>query len=312
MEEKNFKPLPIKDSAQAAADADAVLREGMSGQQLALFSRHSKVNKALLGGFRFDNTYIIGGTSGSGKSYYLNQLLRDFRSDLNINFSKKFKVLQFAFEMNAYGEALRAASGETSVSYRQALSADEPLTQANYNLIRAYLDKFRDFEIYYVEASGNVDQIYATIYEFKRKFPDHELIIGMDHTLLSDYRDERDEIQLVTNVSRMFLKVRKELHTMNLIIAQLNADIEDKERIINPALHYPKRKDLHGSKAVYRDADFVSVLHNPESLGIKFYGTESIPTQGLIAWHLIKARHGDVGLVRMKNKLSEGKIEQIE
>jgi replicative DNA helicase len=321
MENKNsYRPLKWKHSSEAVAEADAIIREGMTGEQLALYSRHERIKKALLGGWRFNNNYAICGASGSGKSYYVNLLYQDFLDPvLNAGFKKPFKILHFCFEMAAFDEVLRAASGKTGMSYREIMSTDNVLSSAQYESVRNYLNEFRNFEIYYIESTGNVNEIYETVMAFKREFPFHELVVGIDHTLLADYENEKSEVELVTNESKMLVNVRKQLNSLNIEVVQLNADIEEVERISRPEHHYPKKKDIHGAKAVFRDADYVIVLHAPESLGIERYGMvtyhdgkRGYPTEDLIAWHLIKARKGVTGLIRLRNKLGEGNIIQWE
>jgi hypothetical protein len=325
MENKNL--LKIKTSSEAVEEAKLAIAEGRTGEQLALLSRHSKIKKALLGGWRFGNNYAICGASGSGKSYYLNMLYQDFfNPELNRDFNKPFKILHFCFEMAAYDEIIRAASGNLKTSYREILSIDQILPDAQYQNTLVYLDRFKENEIYYVESTGNYQQIENTILQFQGRFPQHSLVIGYDHTLLTDYLNERNEVELVTNLSKMAVRVRKKINCMNLEICQLNADIENDERIINPVHHYPKKRDIHGAKAVYRDADYVIVLHAPEMLGIERYGKTiydknvfpdgddkiGYPAKDLIMWHLLKARKGKPGLIRLKNKLNIGDIIQWE
>jgi replicative DNA helicase len=321
MENKNsYRPLKWKHSSEAVAEADAIIKEGMTGEQLALFSRHERIKKALLGGWRFNNNYAICGASGSGKSFYVNLLYQDFLDPtLNAGYKRPFKILHFCFEMSAFDEVLRAASGKTGMSYREIISTDNILSSHQYDRVREYLNVFRNFEIYYIESTGNVGEIYQTIMEFQKEFPNHQIIVGIDHTLLADYENEGNEVELVTNESKMLVTVRKAINSMNIEVVQLNADIEDTERISRAEHHYPKKKDIHGAKAVFRDADYVIVLHAPESLGIERYGTiqytdgkKGYPTQDLIAWHLIKARKGVTGLIRLFNKLGEGNITQWE
>lgn len=309
--------LEIKTSAQVVEEAKVVIEEGRTGEQLALFSRHNKIKKALLGGWRFNNNYVIAGASGSGKSYYLNMLYQDFmNTTLNSEFKKPFKILHFGFEMTAYDEVIRAVSSNTKNSYRTILSVDEILPESIYDETLIYLEQYKNFEIYYVESTGNVGQIEQTILDFQAKFPQHLLVIGIDHTLLADYANESSEVELVSNIAKMMVSVRKKIGSMGLEICQLNADIEEVERINNPAHHYPKKKDLHGSKAIYQCADYVTILHAPEKLGIQRYGLTKIGdstgfnTEKLIAWHLIKARKGVPGLIRLKDELEKGNIAE--
>ena len=71
---------------QAAIKADAIIQEEMSGEQIGLKTRWSAVNKAMLKYFRFKQTTIIGGMSGSGKSYILNMLRNDFLDCQDLEF----------------------------------------------------------------------------------------------------------------------------------------------------------------------------------------------------------------------------------
>jgi len=307
------KSLPIRHIKHAVEEAKKVIEEGMTGDQLALYTRHEKVKKALLGGFRFNNIITIAGASGSGKSYYLNMLYQDFcNPQLNGKFAKPFKILHFAFEMSAYDEVIRTIATKTKVTYRNLLSADNPLSKESYEEITPELDRLKESPIYFVETTGNIYQIEETVKYFQGKFPEHSLIIGLDHTLLPNYYNEKTEIELVANFAKVAIKLRKDFNAMIILINQLNSDIEDRERIVNPTLHYPIKRDLFSSKQVYQASDYVIVLHAPEQLGIASYGPKGYPTEGLIAWHLIKARKGVPGLIRLKNKLSEGNITEWE
>lgn len=303
--------LPIRHIRHAVEEAKKVIEEGMTGDQQALFSRHPKIRKALLGGWRFNNIYVIAGASGSFKSYYLNMLYQDFCDpELNKHFKKPFKILHFAFEMSAYDEVLRATTTKSKIPYRKLVSADEPLTQEEYQLAIPYLDSLKETEMYFVETTGNIHQIKETVKYFQAKFPEHYLVIGLDHTLLPNYYTEKNEIELVANLAKVAIELRKDIHCMVLLVNQLNSDIEERERIVNPALHYPIKRDLFSSKQVYQAANYVVVLHAPEKLGITSYGPHGYRTDNLIAWHLIKARQGVPGIIRLKNELGEGNITE--
>jgi replicative DNA helicase len=303
--------LPIRHIRHAVEEAKKVIEEGMTGEQQALFSRHPKIRKALLGGWRFNNVYILCGSSGAGKSYYLNMLYQDFcNPELNKEFKKPFKILHFAFEMSAYDEVLRATTSKSKIPYRNLLSADNPLSQEDYAKAIPYLDSLKETEIYFVETTGNVNQIEETVKYFQGKFPEHHIVVGMDHTLLPSYYTEKSEIELVANLAKVAIKIRKDYNCMVIFLNQLNSDIEERERIVNPAIHYPIKRDLFSSKQVYQAADYVIVLHAPEQLGITSYGPDRYPTNGLIAWHLIKARKGHPGIIRLKNELGEGNITE--
>lgn len=316
MENRKYNPLSIKHISDAAGEAGKEIADNIQarkdGRQTALMTRWSKINSVLLGGWRFKKQYAICGASGSGKSFFLNMIYQDFvNAQLNSTFTHSFKILHFNFEMPSSDEVIRTISGDVSKSYREIISADSMLSETDHALVKRQLDALHDKPIYFVESMGNVQQIYDTIMHFQSLNPHDQLVIGIDHTLLTGIRDERSEVELISKLSRMFLSVRKKISSMNLLICQLNDKIEDPARIANPGLHFPKKMDIHGAKAVYRDADYVMVLHAPEKLGIESYGRKHWETKDLIALHLLKGRQSDDGMViRLRSKLAEGKITE--
>lgn len=297
------------------------IHEGLKGEQTYLKCRWNKLNYALLGGWRFSNNYVLAGDSGAGKSYMLNMLFQDFiNPELNAGFHKPFKILHFSFEMSAADEVLRTLSGKSGQSYRDILSVDSPLRDDKLHLIKDWAKSIRGAPIYFVETSGNLDQMYNTIMVFQAQYPSHQLVISIDHTLLADMKGEKDEIELVAKLAKMFVKIRKLIGSMGIQLAQLNADIEDKFRIKEPTQHYPQKKDLHGSKQIFHAADVVLVIHRPYLLGITQYGPSRYPTveegfengvarkKTLVACHLLKVRKGSPGLIRLKDELYKGNM----
>lgn len=305
--------LPIKSSKEAAQEALREIELGLTGQQQGLLCRWSKVNKAMLGSFRFGNTIVLSGMSGGGKSYFLNMLRKDFENkELNRKFTKPFKQLHFAFEMSASDEIIRDIGAEIRTSYANVISAYERLPQHKFEQIKSYLKQVEDYNIDYIEVTGNVQQIYDTIKYYKSLYPNHELIISFDHTLLTDFLNEHDEIALVSKLSKMFLQIRKELRTLNIIVAQLNDNIEDPIRLKNPSMHYPSKRDIFGGKAIFRDSDAVFVVHTPEKLGLTEYGVKKYGTSEAMFLHLIKMRKGIPGMIRFHDDLANGNYIQIE
>jgi hypothetical protein len=106
----------------------------------------------------------------------------------------------------------------------------------------------------------------------------------------------------------MFIKVRKNYRCCIIMLGQLNDKIENPLRIQNNGMHYPTKTDIHGSKQLYWACDYVLILHRPEELNITSYGRYNYPTTDLLACHVVKARKGIPGLVRLRAQLSKGTI----
>ncbi len=317
--QKSGRTLPIKSMHQAIDEAKVEIEEGRSGRQPGLLCRWPLVNRVILGSWRFANTYIIGGMSGGGKSYFINMLRKDFLdSNINANFKKKFRLIHFAFEMSASNEVLREVGGRVKEKYEDLISAYSRLSDVKYKKLIETLNLMKDLDMDFVEVTGNVDQIKNTIYEYQARYPEHLLVITLDHTLLTDYKDEAGEIALVTKLSKMFVGVRKKIHSMNILVANANTELEDIKRITTPTLHYPVKRDLHGAKAIFRDADIVMFLHTPEKLGIARYGNAPVdeetgyPTKDMVFNHVLKVRNRTPGIIRFKQDYANGNLIEIQ
>lgn len=309
MAKESYKPLPWMKQSTAIKQSLEKIKEHMEVLQPGLLCRWDKVNEAMGGSFQFNRIIYICGASGSGKSYVLNMLRQDFASALNENYHRKFKILSFTLEMSAADEIIRQLSGSLKVSYSTLLSAYEKITQEYYKEIERTSATIDNDTVYYVEEAGNREQIEKTVEAFNNKYPEHQLIITIDHTLLMEYIDEKSEVELVSRLSRLALKLRKRYGAMIILLGQLNDKIEQADRLQNPQLHYPMKTDIHGAKAVYMAADDVIVIHAPEKLELKVYGSKAFPTKDLVAWHILKSRHaGNVGLIRMKQQFNQGNL----
>ena len=309
----NYKPLPIISQSQAIEKANRKIKRSMYERHPGLLSRWPKLNESVGGSFKFYEIIYIAGESGSGKSFFLNMLREDFASDLNKDFPHKFKILSFSFEMASEDEVIRTYSSKLKTSYTTLVSAYRKISKEYYDLIKETSEKLNNDIIYYVETIGNREQILKTVEDFANKFPDHKLIITMDHSLLMKYLDEKSEIELVTNVARLALDIKKQYGAMVIILGQLNDKIEQPERIKNPILHYPTKTDLHGSKQIFHIADTVIAIHRPELLNISAYGPKYYPSEDLIAIHILKSRLvGKIGLIRFRQDFAHGTLEYIQ
>jgi replicative DNA helicase len=314
MENANFKVLPVIPISRAIIEADKEIAKAMTGQQIGLQSRWPRLNRAFNGGFRFGEFYLIAGASGSGKSMLLNMLLLDFcDASLNGTFPYKFKILHFAFEMPSKTEVLRSIASMSGLPYKRLIDPTDHITKDEKDMMETLTKALRNnTTIHYVEHTGRIGDIEATARHFQEQNPDYKLIISLDHTILPDYNDEQSEVQLVSNLTKLGIVLRKEINAMIIFIGQLNDKIEDTERRDpnKPNLHFPTKRDIHGSKSAYRDADSVIVINAPEQLGIDYYGRQKWPTKGLLALHLLKMRNGVPGVIRLKQDFSKGLIFQ--
>ena len=314
--ERVYSKLDVQTSKLAALSAHDVIADAKAGNRVVMASRWDKLNYMLLGGFQFGQTYMLCGASGHGKSYMLNMLLRDFTNPTLQRDVSKVRILHFSFEMSAAAEMTRRISTLTGISYRKLLSADRPLTQEEFAQVEVAAKRLEDEPIYFVETPGNRQQIRDTIDRVKNKFPDDDIVVTLDHTLLATPMPGENEIQTLAELGKMFIDIRKEYNTLNILLSQLNDKIESSSRRDPsvPSLHFPTKTDIHGSKQLYHAADVCLVLHQPALLGLEVYGPDRVPTmtedgKNLIAMHVLKNRHGTQGYTRMIANLENGRID---
>ena len=312
LQTKRFTSLQIKTADQAIKEADKFLEEGALNKRPFLATRWQKVNTMLLGGFHFGQTYFLAGASGHGKSFFVNMLHTDFTSYYLGN--QDIKVLHFSFEMHAKDEMIRKISQLNDVDYRKLGSPDKPLSMEELDLIRETYSRMKNNNVYYVETPSTRDRIYATINDFCNEFKDSKVVVSLDHTLLVTPTAGENEIQSLAELGKMFIQVRKEFGTCNILVGQMNDKMESKERRdpTNPSLHYPTKTDIHGSKQIYHSADVVMVLHQPALLNLEYYGKKRFPTTDLVALHCLKNRTGTAGLTRLRNNLQHGRFDTYE
>lgn len=305
------KLLPVKHISEHVYETDQEIKDGINGIQKTLITRWGRVNHAMMGGFRFASNYIIAGLSGHGKSWLLNLLIQDFlNAELNSKFYKKFNILHFGFEMEAKEEILRMISSKTGDSYEDLLSVNKKYDK--YTYLDDVYKEISKRRLYIVEEPGSLEHVENTIYEFNKQHQEEELIVTLDHSLLvTDIGG--DELRMISDMGKMFIRIKKRIGSMNIILGQLNGEIENQERRADiPSrafLHYPIKKDLYGGKQLFHAANDVLIVHQPYLLGIEKYGKKQYPTEGLIALHKIKSRLGGrTGLIRLKQDLDHGNI----
>ena len=174
------------------------------------------------------------------------------------------------------------------------------------------MEKLVNDKLYYVDKVGTRQQIRETIFKFHARFPDEKMVITLDHSLLVRALDESSEIELMAELGKMFIEVRKDLGALIIMIGQLNDKMEDPRRR-DPFMNYPTKTDLHGSKQIYHAADVVLVLNRPELLNLETYGPKRYPTRSSLFLHCLKQRKGDVGLIRYTHDFAHGNIyEYVE
>jgi len=188
------------------------------------------------------------------------------------------------------------------------------VSDVDFEDILKYANKIKEYPIYYIDCPGTVDQIRNTIISFRalEEMKNKWLVVILDHTLLTKGKATESEREIISSLQRMFMEQKKYGRISIIQLSQLNREIEDKDRINNPSLHYPMRRDIFGSDSLFQTSDYVIVLHRPELLGIEKYGPDNEPVKDRIFMHFLKNREGEPKVLRFENNLKYNRIDEVD
>ena len=306
MEENSFNILSIKHIKESTEEIVDYIDSRRKGETKSLKTRWGKLNNFCMGGIDWNTIVTIGGMSGCGKSSIANELETSL---FDSNPDENFAVLSFNFEMVAMKQVGRKISSKLQMTVGDLYSSKEALNDANFALVKDAAEQISDnYNIHYIDVPGTVEQIYKTILHFYKRISkdnsDIGIVIMLDHTLLTKGRQRDSEREVLAQLYRMFMTVKKNIKCIAIVLSQLNRNLESSDRLSNPLLHYPMKKDIFGSDAVFHGSDYVLITHKPFMLNLQTYGPNNLPImnpmnaqQAMIYWHLIKNRDGESGLI---------------
>ena len=300
MEQKSYNTLPFKHISKATDEIIDYMSQRKNHKIDSLRTRWPKFNTLCMGGVEPNAIYTFSGISGSGKSSLVNTLETDL---IDLNPNRELVVLSFNFEMLASRQVGRKLSYKLKETTSTLYSAVTSIDDNAFEKVKNEAENIKKYPIYYVDTPSTVEHIAETIDYFydviaKGKW----LIIILDHTLLvtSNGRDERTTI---IDLQKLFMQIKKKPNISIIQISQMNRNIEQPERIINPTNHYPMRSDLSTSDFIFQSSDYVIVLHRPELLGITAYGPQRQLVADMVYLHFLKNREGDLKILRFINDL---------
>lgn len=301
MEQQYTKPIIGKRINEVTNETLKYIDDRRKGNIVSLKTRWSKFNEVCF--FEPNMIYTIAGTSGTGKSAFVNTITNDL---IDLNPSQEIVILNFSFEMLSYRNVGRLLSNKLKLTTNELYSQLIPVQDEEYRLIKTTAQSFDNKEIYYVDTPMTVEKMEETILYYHNSIAKGKwLVIVLDHTLLVEGDSERGTL---IDLQKMFIRVKKLYKTSIIQISQMNRNIETPERINNPVTHYPMRSDLSASDAIFQASDYVMALSRPEILSLQFYGTNRLPVKNKVYLHLLKVREGEPCILCFENNLKYGDL----
>lgn len=302
MEQMSSKTLSFRHISTATNEAVEYIRKRKNHEIQSLRTRWNKFNKSCMGGIEPNTIYTIVGISGSGKSSFVNTLETDL---IDLNSNQDVIVLNFSFEMLSSRQVGRKISSKLRQTTAELYSANNELTDDLLDRVEQTSQQIKSYPIYYVDTPGTVEDIASTInYFYETKAKDKKFVIILDHTLLVEGQNRESALQVISELQKLFIKVKKLPNTTIIQLSQMNRNIENPERINNPSMHYPMRSDISSADTIFHASDYVICIHRPELLNIQQYGPNRLLVKNKVYLHILKNRDaGEYTILEFDNDL---------
>lgn len=302
MEQISTKTLTFRHISSATNEAVEYIRKRKNHEIVSLRTRWSKFNKSCMGGIEPNTIYTIVGISGSGKSSFVNTLESDL---IDLNSNQDVVVLNFSFEMLSSRQVGRKLSSKLRQTTAQLYSSSSDLDNTLLEEVEQTSQQIKSYPIYYVDTPGTVADIASTIdYFYENKAKGKKFVIILDHTLLVEGQNCESALQVISDLQKLFIRVKKFPDTTIIQLSQMNRNIENPERINNPSMHYPMRSDISSADTIFHASDYVICIHRPELLNIQSYGPNRLPVRDKVYLHILKNRDaGECSILEFDNDL---------
>ena len=302
MEQISSKTLSFRHISTATNEAVEYIRKRKNHEIQSLRTRWNKFNKSCMGGIEPNTIYTIVGISGSGKSSFVNTLETDL---IDLNSNQDIIVLNFSFEMLSSRQVGRKLSSKLRQTTAQLYSSISELDNSLLEEVEQTSQQIKSYPIYYVDTPGTVADIASTIdYFYENKAKGKKFVIILDHTLLVEGQNRESALQVISELQKLFIKVKKLPNTTIIQLSQMNRNIENPERINNPSMHYPMRSDISSADTIFHASDYVICIHRPELLNIQQYGPNRLLVKNKVYLHILKNRDaGECTILEFDNDL---------
>lgn len=303
MDVNSVKPIIGKSIAEVSKETISYINARRKHEIISLKTRWNKFNDVCF--IEPNMIYTIAGTSGTGKSAFVNTITNDL---IDLNPTQEIVILNLSFEMLSYRNVGRLLSNKLRMTTNEIYSANKDISEDEFQQIKQTADALSNKEIYYVDTPMDVEKIEETIKYYKENIATGNkwLIVVLDHTLLVE--GEGSERSILVDLQKMFIRMKKLPKTSIIQISQMNRNIETPERINNPVTHFPMRSDLSASDAIFQASDYVMALHRPEILNLAFYGVNRLPVKNKVYLHLLKVREGEPCIIPFESELKYGNL----
>jgi replicative DNA helicase len=267
------------------------------------------LDDVLLNGIPYYTIVTIAGSSGSGKSTFVESIKYSILDE-----DPTVVTLDIQLDMDLKSNILRRISKKTGIPYTKLILKDDiPLPEEETKLVEEELTKLSKYPIYTAEGAITVDDISDMIDDIivSNDFKDpitgevkKKLVVQIDYLGLVRAKRGDDRKMVLDSLYAMMIQKKKmlaeeEIPVIFMCISQLNRGVFDALRVSNKAHHYPSPSDVMGSSEIFNGSDIVVMNVVPSKIkGIgDSYGVYNKPLKSLMGnpimySHVMKNRFG--------------------
>lgn len=247
-----------------------------------------------------NNTLLIGGKSGSGKTRFLIYFIRKL---LSAHFDK-ISVKWYSMEDDKSKLVRCFLSPLVGLTDEQMEGKNYKLTEQEIHSIMSYKSLFSKYDIDIQEEARSIDDISVEYKAFAAKRKDRLNILIIDNLmLLNDNSSKDNQLKIDDNIARKIFNIRNSCHVNGIdsyIIALHHFTDEQQDMSSLKTAYRPREKHFKGSTRI-RDASTQIMLLNrfanyPDIL--ELYPDMKDELSKLMTIDITKNRNGSVGLLR--------------
>lgn len=302
------------------------IKDRAAGNIDYLIPPYKMLSKILGGGFEFNTICTISALSGGGKSTLSKRFINGIVKHLQSTGSNPI-CISYNFEMIAHKTIGREVANMSKKSLREIYSSDKPLDEQKISmLVNRYYDKIKSLPILYVEEPQHYDVIGLSIWEYWKDLcqkEDKPMIVEIDHAVICRGEDRDAQKDRVDKLMERLNAIKKKISNSGgrvffIVLSQMNRDIKQTDRRMNPAMHAPMSSDLFASSSIEFFSDYIIVSHMPAKLHLTSYTEDKLPVwlgdreKEFVYWHILKNRDGPPDrVIPTLNKLEYFDFEEL-
>lgn len=204
----------------------------------------------------------------------------------HVALAEKLPVAVFSLEMSKSQLVLRMLCSHSRVNLHRVRTGF--LSESDFPNIVAAAGKLASSSIFIDDTPGiSVMELRAKARRLKAKHDIRLVIVDYLQLMQSVSRRAENRQQEISEISRAFKGLARELNIPVIVISQLNRAVEGRQD------HRPQLSDLRESGAIEQDADMVALLLRKE-----YYDPDDSP--GIAEMIIAKQRNGPIGDIRLR------------